>query len=83
MYMSGTLEYYFLKLPGSLLPIGGEKLAVVSRKHHQLCFQRHLENKGCFQPLCKAVSKTKAGFDPGSKSATVLWVLLDSRLTGA
>lgn len=31
MYTSGTLEYYFLKQPGGLLPSGGEASSVIKK----------------------------------------------------
>lgn len=68
MYMSGTHEYYFLILPGSLLPSGG-KLSGIKRTPPAL-FPRRLETltKDVFQPLSRTMSKTKAsrGLDPGS-----------------
>lgn len=59
----------------------------VSRGHHQHCFPDVWKTltKDVFQPPSRTMSQTKAsrGFDPGSCSATVHWVLLHARLTTA
>ena len=59
MYTSGTLEYYFLKLPDGLLPSGGEaredSISFVSTD------ARKTLTKGVFQLLSKAKPKLAAG----------------------